>query len=113
MTNSDFLEALKLAKEHPAELSIYGIRLLAEFIDNALEREEEKKINNPLIEFTSAEKWDDPVFVDPGEVSVITPLHKDRDLASYTRLIMKNGSVIEVSGSVERIAECIRAELLK
>ncbi len=108
MDNLDFLNALQLAKEHPTDLSIYGLKLLVEFIDQMLEKGKEVKPTGELIGFMSAENWKDQIFVDPHDISVITPLHKYPDMTSYSKLIMKNGECIEVSGSAENIAKLIR-----
>lgn len=61
-----------------------------------------------LLEFTNAYNWDVTVFIDPGEVCVVAAHHKDRDMGSYTRLIMRNGTTVDVTGSVVDVAKRIR-----
>lgn len=107
MDNLEFLNALQLAKEHPADLSIYGLNLLVEFIDQVLEKENETESSSELIGFASAQNWNELIFIDPHDISVVTPFHKDRDMTSYTRLIMKNGEKVEVGGSAENIVKFI------
>lgn len=63
-----------------------------------------------LISFTSAHNWQEKVFVDPADVSVIKRLHKDRDMGEYSEIIMKNGERVAVCGLPSDIAIQVRNE---
>ena len=61
-----------------------------------------------LIEFTSAENWQENVFVDPDEIILIKRCYVSRDMSKYSTLALRNGNEINVSGSPENVAKKIR-----
>ena len=65
-----------------------------------------------LIEFTSAYNWEEKVFIDPGDISLIKRFTRERDLASYSQLVMKSGATIEVLGTPEQTAKSIQEWLI-
>ena len=61
-----------------------------------------------LVEFTSFTNWDDKIFVDPSQVMVIKRYHQDRDLGEYSSLIMRDGTIITVTGLPTAVAKKVR-----
>ena len=63
---------------------------------------------NNLIEFISAENWQDKIYVDPDEVVLITRFYLSHDMSQYSSLSLRNGNVVNVSGSPTVVAKTIR-----
>jgi hypothetical protein len=65
-----------------------------------------------LIKFTPALKWDEEVYVDPEQVSVIKrckfDAHYNTVGGEYSTLIMHNGEHIDVMGLPTKVAKIIR-----
>lgn len=61
-----------------------------------------------LVKLSSAESYNEDVFIDPDDVSVIKRHHRDRDLGNYATIIMRSGEKINVVGLPLSVAELIR-----
>lgn len=53
-----------------------------------------------LIEFKSADSWEDSTVINLEEIAGIITLHKSRDLGGYSVVILKSGEKLAISGSV-------------
>lgn len=60
-----------------------------------------------LIEFISANNWNEKVFIDPNDVSSLEPHHIGRDLSTYTKINLRDGTSHIVPGVVTAIAATI------
>lgn len=66
-----------------------------------------------IIKFGSADSFEDDVYIDPDDVSFITPLHKDRDLCQYCTIETKSGARIYVRGEISYVANKVRENRTK
>ncbi len=60
---------------------------------------------NRLIGFTNAHDLEEKIFVAPDEVVSIQPVRKNLGLDLYSKVTLKNGTAIDVSGSPEDTAK--------